>query len=104
MSRHESADSISPHLNPLVRKHAESLLTGCFCFPAGLHRLKEEEHPAEEETRSENEEEDSEEDSVRAEPASREAPVWPALTKAQSRELRRWTRRDHGWFSDLLEA
>lgn len=54
---------------------------------------------------SEEEEEDSEEDvELRVEPESREVVESAALTKAQSRELRRWMRRDHGWFSNLLDS
>lgn len=54
---------------------------------------------------SEKEEEDSEEDvELRVEPQRREAVESAALTKAQSRELRRWMRRDHGWFSHLLDS
>lgn len=107
---HESADSVSS-FQPVGLKTCRVMLTVFFFwlfwffFPTGFHRLKEEEDPAEEDMKSENEEEDSEEDAeVRAEPGSREALEPAALTKAQSRELRRWTRRDHGWFSDLLEA
>uniref|UniRef100_H3DKH2 WD repeat domain 75 n=2 Tax=Tetraodon nigroviridis TaxID=99883 RepID=H3DKH2_TETNG len=55
----------------------------------GFDRLKEEEEAAEEDMKSENDDADSRPTDARA------------LTKAQSRELRRWTRRDHGWFSDL---
>lgn len=54
---------------------------------------------------SEKEEEDPEESvGSRAEPPSRELVQPAALTAAQSRELRRWMRRDHGWFSNLLDS
>lgn len=55
---------------------------------------------------SEKEEEDSDEGKmrVRAEPESKEVLECAALTKAQSKELRRWMRRDHGWFSHLLDS
>lgn len=55
---------------------------------------------------SEKEEEDSDEGKmrVRTEPESKEVLECAALTKAQSRELRRWMRRDHGWFSHLLDS
>lgn len=56
----------------------------------------------------EDEEEDSEEDvALRAKPAAplrREVAESAALTKAQTRELRRLRKLDHGWFSDLLDS
>lgn len=55
----------------------------------------------------EEEEEDSEEDvAPRAKPAplGSELVDSAALTKAQTRELRRLVRLDHGWFSDLLDS
>lgn len=56
---------------------------------------------------NEEEEEDSEENvALRARPAplGRELLDSAALTKAQSRELRRLVKLDHGWFSDLLDS
>lgn len=56
---------------------------------------------------NEEEEEDSEENVVlRAEPAplGRKLVDSAALTKAQSRELRRLGKLDRGWFSDLLDS
>lgn len=55
----------------------------------------------------ENEEEDSEENvALRAKPAplGRELVDSAPLTKAQSRELRRLVKLDHGWFSNLLDS
>lgn len=55
----------------------------------------------------EEEEEDSEENvAPRAKPAppGRELADSAALTKAQTRELRRLVKLDHGWFSDLLDS
>lgn len=56
---------------------------------------------------SEEEEEVSEEDTElkpKAAPVSRETVECVAPTKAQSRELRRLVKLDHGWFSHLLDS
>lgn len=67
--------------------------------------LREEDDPAEEDLESEKEEEDSEEDvELKAELECRQVEQSAALTKAQSRELRRWMRQDHAWFSSLLDS
>lgn len=54
----------------------------------------------------ENEEDSEENVTLRAEPAplGREVVDSAPLTKAQTRELRRLVKLDHGWFSDLLDS
>lgn len=55
---------------------------------------------------SEDSEGSEENVALRAEPVplGRELLDSAALTKAQTRELRRLVKLDHGWFSDLLDS
>ncbi|XP_003962243.1 WD repeat-containing protein 75 isoform X1 [Takifugu rubripes] len=90
---------VLPPTSVLCAMFVESLLVS-------VTDSREEDEPEEEEMEGENEEDSEENVALRAEPAplGREMVDSAPLTKAQTRELRRLVKLDHGWFSDLLDS
>uniref|UniRef100_A0A674NFU0 WD repeat domain 75 n=1 Tax=Takifugu rubripes TaxID=31033 RepID=A0A674NFU0_TAKRU len=90
---------VLPPTSVLCAMFVESLLVS-------VTDSRSEDEPEEEEMEGENEEDSEENVALRAEPAplGREMVDSAPLTKAQTRELRRLVKLDHGWFSDLLDS
>ncbi|TWW80338.1 WD repeat-containing protein 75 [Takifugu flavidus] len=90
---------VLPPTSVLCAMFVESLLVS-------VTDSREEDEPEEEEMEGESEEDSEENVALRAEPAplGREMVDSAPLTKAQTRELRRLVKLDHGWFSDLLDS